>query len=219
VNVLFPRLVIVPPRLDAAFLGRKLLPLGQAKDDPEMPFVAVATGIAASGGLELQRLDALPEGGARRVIAEAETNAAQGPRSWTVAEKSGIFFKKPSLLRAYGDLSVPVKAMTTDGMGIDDLSSDLLLDATFMTQAAKLLRGEDLIAAIPKRGWLLVGLCRPGELHVMVQFRKMAEGIAGRGGRHALTAACFFVRGGELRGISGDGYLSMVTDPANPWNG
>jgi hypothetical protein len=89
---------------------------------------------------------------------------------------------------------------------------------TFMAEAAKLLRGDDLIAAIPKRGWLLVGRCRAGELPVMMQFRQMAEGIGGRGGRHALTAACFSVRGGELRGISGDGYLSLVTDPDNPWN-
>src|SRR5262249_45159210 len=163
-----------------------------------------------------QRREGLGAGDARALIAEAEANAAKGPREWTVAEKSGFIFKKPSLLRAYGDPMVPVKAMTTDGGGIDDLSTELILDAAFMTQAAELLRGEDLIAAIPKRGWLLVGRCVPGELPVMIRFRQMAEGIAGRGGRHALTSACFFVRDGVLRGVSGDGYLSLVTSEENP---
>jgi hypothetical protein len=218
--IVFPRLVVTPPSPKlggSTYLSRKLVPIGGA-DDPEIPRVAVATGMAAGGGLELQRLEGLTAGDARRLIAEAEANSAQGPRTWTVAEKSGIFFKKPSLLRAYGDPGVPVQAMSTEGGGIDDLSAELVLDAAFMAQAAELLRGEDLIAAIPKRGWLLVGRCQPGELPVMMRFRQMAEGIAGRGGRHAITAACFFVRGGALRGVSGDGYLSMVTDPQNPWN-
>jgi hypothetical protein len=215
-SIRFPRLVIAPPRL-GPYLSRKLVPIG-SKDDPEVPLVAVATGLAEGGGLELQRLDGLVAGDARRLIAEAEANAAEGVRTWSVAEKSGFLFKKPSLLRGMGDPAGPVQAMATDGGGIDDLSSDFLLDARFMAQAAELLRGDDLIAAIPKRGWLLVGRCQPGELPVMLRFRQMAEGIAGRGGKHALTAACFFVRGGELRGVSGDGYLSMITGPADPWN-
>src|SRR5262245_58728938 len=126
-GILFPRLVVARPRLDEDFLSRKLVPIGH-DDDPEIPRVAVATGMAEGGGLELARREGLTAGDARRLIAEAEANSAKGPRSWTVAEKSGFIFKKPSLLRAYGDLGIPVREMATDGGGVDDLSSDLVLD-------------------------------------------------------------------------------------------
>lgn len=213
----FPRLVIASPRLDSrAFLCRKLAPVG-GPDDPEIPRVAVATAIAA-GGLELVRKEGLTADDARQMVAHAERNVTAGPREWTVAEKSGLLFKKPSLLRACGEAMVPIEAMSTEGGGIDDLSTDLLLDRAFMSQACDLLKSAQLIAAIPKRGWLLVGRGAPGEFPVMLRFRAMAEGILGRGGKHGITAACFFVRGGELHGVSGNGYLSLITQTDNPWN-
>lgn len=217
-SVVFPRLVLVPPSTDGAtYLVRKLVPNAK-QDDPEIAKVAVATGFAAGGGLELAKKDGLSSGDARGLVATATTNLAQGPREWTVAEKSGLIFKKPSLLRAHGDTSVPIGPMTTDGGGIDDLSSDLLLDEAFMGKACDLLGSAELIAAVPKRGWLMVGKCAPGQFPVMIKFGQIAEGIASRGGRHALATACFFVKSGKLHGISGNGYLSLITGTDNPWN-
>lgn len=214
----FPRLVVVPPSTDRTrFLLRRFYP--EASDtDPDHPKVAVATGFAPSGGLALQELAGLSDGDAKAIIATATTNVAQGPRDWQVAEKAGFIFKKPSLLRGMGDAMVPVATMATEGGGIDDLASDLILDETFMAKASDLLGGADLIAAVPKRGWLLVGKCAPGQLPVMLKFTQIAEGVAGRGGRDALTTNCYFVNGGKVKGVSGKGYLSLLSSHDNPWN-
>ena len=199
------------------YLVRRFYP-GSSDDDPTHPKVAIATGFAASGGLELQTLAGLAGTDAAALVSRATANTSQGPRKWNVEQKSGLLFKKPSLLRAYGDMAVSVRAMETDGGGVDDLSSDLILDEAFVAEACKLLRGVDLIAAIPKRGWLMVAKGSPGELPVMLRFGELAKGMAGRGGRHALTVNCYFLRDGALRGVSGDGYVSLLTVRDNAWN-
>jgi len=217
-SVAFPRLAVVSPSTDrTVYLVRKLVPNAK-EDDLEIPKVAVAMGFAAGGGLELAKLAGLSGGDARGLVATATANLAKGPREWSVIEKSGLIFKKPSMLRAIGDTGVPVTSMSTDGMGVDDLSSDLLLDQTFMARACEMLGGAELIAAVPKRGWLVVGRCSPGQFPVMLKFEQLAEGIASRAGSHALATACFFVLAGKLHGISGKGYVSLVTRTENPWN-
>ncbi|MBA3539118.1 MAG: hypothetical protein H0T79_05785 [Deltaproteobacteria bacterium] len=210
--------MVVPPATDRTkFLLRRFYP--QASDtDPDHPKVAVATGYAPSGGLTLQELDGLSAGDAKAIVATATTNLGKGPRAWQVSEKAGFIFKKPSLLRGMGDMSGPVTTMSTEGGGIDDLASDLILDEGFMARAGDELGATELIAAIPKRGWLLVGKCTPGQLPVMMKFTQIAEGIAGRGGRDALTTNCYFVSLGKVKGVSGKGYLSLLTSHDNPWN-
>jgi hypothetical protein len=214
----FPRLVVVPPATDRTkYLLRRFYP--QASDtDESHPKVAVATGYAESGGLTLQALAGLTPGDARAQVATATTNVTVGPRKWDVIEKSGFIFKKPSKLRGMGDAMVPVRSMSTEGGGIDDLASDLILDATFLRQAAQLLGAPDLIAAIPKRGWLVVGKCLPGEVPVMLEFGQLASGIASRGGGDALTSNCYFIKDGRLAGVSGTNFLSLLTDHDSPWN-
>jgi hypothetical protein len=214
----FPRLVVVPPQTDRTkYLVRRFYP--QAKDDDEShPKVAVATGFATTGGLELAPLAGLTAGDAKALVTQATAHGLTGPREWQVSEKSGFIFKKPSLLRGMGDGSQPLPAAATDGGGFDDLASDLVLDEAFMAKAGDLLGSPDLIATIPKRGWLMVGRCQPGQLPVMMKFAAIAEGIAGRGGRHALTKNCYFFQQGQLHGVSGSGYISLLTNPANPWN-
>jgi len=214
----FPRLVVVPPSTDrATYLVRRFYP--QPGDDKSgHPLIAVATGFAAGGGLELQKLAGLTPGDARSIVATATRHVADGPRDWMVSEKAGLIFKKPSLLRGMGDTTVPATTMATDGMGLDDLSTDLILDEMFMQKAGELLGGQELIAAIPKRGWLMVGRCQPGQLPVMIKFGQIADGICERGGRHALTKNCYFIKTGKLHGVSGQGYLSLITSRDDAWN-
>ena len=217
----FPRLTIVPATTDrSTVLLRRFYP--QATDEStEHPKVAVATGFAESGGLTLQSLAGLAQGDARAIAETATANTKAGPRTWSVAEKSGFIFKKPSLLRGMGDSSVPIRTMTTGTMGLDDLSSDLILDEAFMATASQQLGATDLIAAIPKRGWLMVARCKPGELPVMMKFTQIADGIASRGGEYALTTACYFLANGKVVGVSGaSGYVSLLPHdqaPA-PWS-
>src|SRR5439155_8999817 len=113
----FPRLVIVPPSTDrSTYLVRRFYP--QAKDDDtEHPRVAIATGFAVSGGLELAKLAGLAAGDARALIDQATANVKQGERRWDVSEKSGLLFKKPSLLRGMGEVGISVSVMATDGGG------------------------------------------------------------------------------------------------------
>lgn len=215
----FPRLTLVPASIDRTkFLVRRFYP--QASDgDAAHPKVAVATGFAPEGGLALQELAGLSAGDAKALVARASANATQGPREWQVAEQSGfLMFKKPSLLRGMGDSMVPVTTMSTEGGGIDDLASDLILDEGFMATASTLLGSDQLIAVVPKRGWLMVGRCMPGELPVMMKFAQMAEGIAGRGGRHALGTCGYFLAGGKVVGVSGKDFVSLLTNHDNPWN-
>ena len=127
-------------------------------------------------------------------------------------------FKKPSILRAIGDASVPIGPMTTEPFGVDDLSTDLILDAPFMAKASALLGSNDLIAVIPKRGWLTVGRCQPGEIPVMDRFAKTAAGIASRAGRSALTTNCYFMQNGVVHGITDGSYVSLLTNQTYRWN-
>lgn len=215
--VQFPRLVVVPNPGDHSPILRRPFYADAASDEVH-PVVAVATGFAAKG-LALQTLEGLSGGDARAIVERARKNLASGTRSWQVAEKSGFIFKKPRLLRGMGDPTVSPTAMATDGGGIDDLASDLVLDPSFMLEAGAMLGSSELIAAIPKRGWLMVGKCVPGNVPVMVEFNKIAQGIASRGGTHTLTPNCYFVRGGNLVGVSGEGFFSLLSsDATTSWN-
>ncbi len=195
-------------------------PIGgpRAADDPDRPWVAIATGRRDRGFALAERS---PEAGA--LVERATANLVACPHQWSVSATRGIlFWKRPSLLRAYGDKMVPVPEMATDGRGIDDFSSDLVLRSDVMEQAAAMLCASSMFVVIPKRGWLMVGAGDPGDMRAMIPMHQMADGIAKDGGRDTITRRVLFYRGGALFGWStlsnGQGSLTVtVRDDADPW--
>jgi hypothetical protein len=195
-------------------------PIGGARDadEPDRPWVAIATGRISGGFVVAERG---PE--ARSLIERATEKLAACPAEWSVSATRGVlFWKRPSLLRAYGDKMVPVREMATEGSGIDDFSSDLVLRADVMEQAAEMLRATSLLVGIPKRGWLLVGAGEPGDFGSMLPMHQAIDGIAERGGRDAISRRLFFYRGGTLfgwstMGAAGGSLTVTVREDADPW--
>ena len=220
VDTLFPRpILLARDQLDPArHLSR---PIGGPRDDdePGRPWVAIAVGRRDGAFVLAERGPT-----ARALLEQADANLARCPHTWSVSATRGVlFWKKPSLLRAYGDLGVPAREMATDGAGIDDLSSDLVLRPDVMDEAATLLRAPSLFVAIPKRGWLLVGAGEPGDLARMLPMHQIIDGLVDRAGRHAISRRLFFYRGGTLFGWStlsgGSGSLTVtIQDDADRWN-
>jgi hypothetical protein len=223
-RVSFPRLVVLSQHeIDpATHVSRPLL--GQrAGSEPDRPWIAVATA-HANGGFVLAERAGLTGGDTRELVDRATATLAMCPHTWTVVESRGfLVWKRPGLLRAYGDTLVPVPEMATEGGGVDDLSSDLVLRADVMEAAATLLRSSSMFVAIPKRGWLMVSAGRPGEMPKMQTMHQIADGIAGRGGRHVVSKLVLFYEGAKLTGWSslsdGAGELSLtVSTDADPWD-
>jgi hypothetical protein len=193
-------------------------PIAGPRASKDRPWVSIATGRQDGAFVLAGRSD-----GARRLIDDATANLATCASKWTVAETRGaLFWKRPSLLRAYGEMMVSPIEMQTEGGGIDDLSSDLVLRADVMAEAATMLRARTLFVVIPKRGWLLVGAGEPGDLLAMEPLRQAADGIAGRAGRDAISRNVFFFQGGALIGeatFSGrGGSISLrLGDEPDPW--
>lgn len=209
--MLFPRLVLLAPRsidLDAV-VCRPLLGQRSRFKGGDVPAVAVATG-RANGRFELAQSAGLAAGARSALVEQARANTANTPCQWTVAEERGfLWWKRPSMLRAHGDLGVDVIEMTTGEMGVDDLSSDLLLVPAAMRAAAQVLGAGTLIAAVPKRGWLLVGAGAPGEIFKSAPLLDAAGGIASRGGSHAIAgSSVFFVEDGVVVGVESRGASS-----------
>lgn len=202
----YPRLVVLPDeRVDPArHVCRPIGGLRRAKD-PGRPWVAVATGRTDDGFVLAERSAA-----SRDFVARATANLAGCRHQWTVvAERGFLFWKRPDILRAYGEASA-----------VDDFSSDLLLRADVMEAAATTLQSRALYAVIPKRGWLIVRAGEPGDLGRMIPLHEMADGIAGRAGRDAITRLLFFYDGPQLIGwndhAAGVATLGVEED-SEPW--
>jgi hypothetical protein len=220
--VKIPRLVIHPPTLNAPedYVCRPLVGGWQSRD-ADMPWVAVAEA-HEDGSFRLARRAGRDRAGVQALVAAARQNTLASPASWAVVEQRGLlWWKKPSMLRAIGDLSVSPSRMATEGGGVDDLSSDVLLDGSTLANAAEQLGTTALIAIVPKRGWLLVARGTPGDIQAAQPLHQAADGIAGRAGAHALSRAVFFLKDGDLVGISvsrgNDGYISLMRADEEHW--
>ncbi len=217
--ILFPRPVLLHrDRIDPAV--HVCRPIGGARDanEPDRPWIAIATG-RRDGAFTI----AARSPDARSLIDRATESLATCPHEWSVMATRGfLFWKRPSLLRAYGEKGVPVQEMATDGGGIDDLSSDLVLRADVMERAAETLRSTSLLVVVPKRGWLVVGAGEPGDFGAMLPMHQMVDGIADRGGKDAISRRVFFYRGPALVGWStmgaGGGSMTVtIRDDSDPW--
>lgn len=192
---------------------------GHVNDDSVC--VAVATG-REGGDFTYAQRDGRDPAELKLLIDEARNATLDTPSSWTVAEESGFWiFKKPSLLRAYGDLGVSPIEMETDGGGIDDLSTDLLLKPSAWGEATEKL-GSDLAVVVPKRGWLMVAVGTPGNIHATTKLFELGKGIASRGGRHAITGSTvIFMSGGLPSGVevrsATEGYISLMKPDPQSW--
>ncbi len=218
-SLLFPRLVILPLRqLDwRRQLCRPLVGVAEAP----YPHVAVVRGMEGNDFLVVNRSGDRKSD--ERKIADARANTRAQTWSWQVAQESGIlFWKKPSLLRGMGDPRVPLPQMATDGGGIDDLATELLLIPDAMAEAARTLRTETLFCIVPKRGWLMVSRGEVGNPFAAQSMHDAASGIASRGGRSAIGAGAVLIwQGGKLIGVDGrdgtSGYISMQGEDEATW--
>lgn len=219
-SIAFPRLVVLAQaHVDyARDLSRPLVGVKQSK----YPHVAVAT------GLQEKSFVLAPRSGNRAtdeaLIAEARANVRAQKWSWDVTETGGfLFWKKPSMLRGVGDPSVPVIEMSTDGGGIDDLATELLLIPEAMAEASRLLGSGTLFCVVPKRGWLLVSRGEIGNPFAAQNMHAATSGIASRGGNSAIAGDVVLLwKDGQLVGVDGrdgsSGYISMQgEDEANWW--
>ena len=80
-----------------------------------------------------------------------------------------------------------------------------------------------MIATIPKRGWLVLSAGKPGEMPKMMAVHQVADGVFGRAApEDALTDTVFFLKAGELAGISkfkdNSGSLSLMSADDNAWS-
>jgi PadR family transcriptional regulator PadR len=80
-----------------------------------------------------------------------------------------------------------------------------------------------MIAVVPKRGWLVVGPGKPGELPRMMAMHRLAIGVFDRAAPHdALTETAFFVAAGTIIGTStfgaSGGGIALRQVDENAWN-
>ncbi len=218
-SIAFPRLVVLAhSHIDyERDLCRPLVGVKKARN----PHVAVAT------GMRDRSFVLAPRSGDRAadeaLIAQATGAVRAQTWSFTVAEMGGfLFWKKPSMLRGMGDPSVPVAQMTTDGGGIDDLATELLLIPEAMAEASRQLRSDVLFCVVPKRGWLLVSRGEVGNPFAAENMHAGASGIASRGGASAIAGDVVLLwSGGKLIGVDGrdgrGGYISMQGEDESTW--
>ncbi len=214
----FPRLMIVAPgAVDyAQHLCRPLVGVKRAKN----PHVAVVTAMEGKRFVFAPRSSRAAD---EALIAEATANVRKQTWSWSVAEQSGIlFWKRPSMLRGMGDPMVPVAQMSTDGGGIDDLATELVLIPDAMSEASEKLGSSVLFVALPKRGWLLVTRGEIGNPFAAQNLHQAAEGIASRGGSSAISGSIVVLwQSGRLVGVDGrdgsSGYISMQGEDESTW--
>lgn len=217
-SLTFPRLVVLAKKqVDyGRDLCRPLVGVKQSKN----PHVAVATGMDGKRFVLAQRSDRATD---QALIAQAAANVRAQKWSWQVAEMGGfLFWKKPSMLRGMGDPMVPIAQMTTDGGGIDDLATEVLLIPDAMAEAAKTLGSQTLFCIVPKRGWLMVTRGEVGNPFAAENLHASASGIASRGGSSAVAGDVVLIwQSGKLTGVDGrdgtSGYISMQGEDESTW--
>jgi hypothetical protein len=221
-SIRFPRLVLVSAAVGNApeLVSRPIV--GPRSNKEHLPWVAVAAGRVDGRLVLARRADHAP--GQVPVLVDNATRALEStPCEWKVTDRRGfLWFKRPTRARAYGDLMVSPATHQTDGTGIDDYSSDLLLCATAMRAAVGVFGARALTAVVPKRGWLFVGPGQPGEIVRALLLLQLAAGVLERAGRDGISRMAFFLENGELTGIqdhapSGEGYLSLLKPDSGAW--
>lgn len=199
-----------------AYLCRPLIGSREGRP-PGVPWVALATG-HTDGRYDLVPVD-VDASVARKHLADAESHAAGSQVEWQVTEQSGfLFWKRPSQVRAIASRE---PGETPDVM--DDLSAELILSPPILAGASEALGATELIAVVPKRGWLLVIAGAAGDFPKMMQMNQIAIGVHGRAGADAISPYAFFVRDGQLVGANvledGGGYMHLTSPDEVDWNG
>lgn len=217
-NLTFPRLAILS-HTQVDYSNQLCRPLVGVKGSRN-PHVAVVTGISDRCFAVAPRSGRAQD---EALIAQATATTRSQKWSWTVAEESGIlFWKKPSMLRGMGDPMLPIRELETDGGGIDDLPTELLLIPAAMAEAHQTLRSSTLFCIVPKRGWLLVTRGEVGNPFAAENLHQAAAGIASRGGRSAIAGdVVLIMQDGKLTGVDGrdkgSGYISMQGENEANW--
>jgi hypothetical protein len=215
----FPRhVVLAKAQVDyARHLSRPLVGVKGSKN----PHVAIATGMDGKHFVLATRTG--DRGAEQALIARASETTRAQKWSWQVAESAGLlFWKKPSMLRGMGDSTVPVAQMSTDGGGLDDLATELLLIPDAMEEASTMLRSDVLFCIVPKRGWLLVSRGEVGNPFAAQNMHSAASGIASRGGTSAIAGDIVLIwQSGKLTGVDGrngtKGYISLQGEDESTW--
>lgn len=195
----------------ANYLCRPLLGT-RANREPDMPWVAVATGVL-DGRFDLVQRGHVPS--AREFIQEAQNHLQSQSVTWQVTEKGGLFHQKPEVVRAVLMQQTP----TPDPM--DDLSSEQILNSAAMTEAAGTLHADQLVAIIPKRGWLLVRAGSPSDWTARKYMLDAAAGVFSRAGGQAISPYVFHWQAGQIVGyevIEGtSGHMSLQQAQEEEW--
>lgn len=223
------RFVIMPPTWDLAetHLARSL---SRGKKG-ESAWVAVAR--VNNGELEFQPREGLRPKAIAALVAEAQAHLDRQKTTWSVAEMtSGIFgfFKKPSMVTPTGGLDTELLGLSTAGpprygltmkiAGVvvaDDYAPERVLSPPALAEAHRLLGTSSVIAAMPKRGMMLVGRGQPGEFPAMVRMNQAAKEIHDRAGEAAVCDYGLFIQDGRIIGVNGQGYLSLFPEDMDPW--
>lgn len=190
-------------------------PLIGTRGGDNIPWVSVAR----SSGYKQFELVKRDDPAAFDVVAQATAHSAAAAPTWNVVAQGGfLFWKRPTMVRPINAAAAGVRPNP-----MDDLSSELLLSPAAIAAASAQLRSTDLIAAIPKRGWLVLSAGKPGEFPKMQAVHQVADGVFGRAEpADALTDTVFFVNGNGLAGISKlsatGGSLSLMTADDNAWS-
>ena len=215
----FPRLVVLAAD-QVDFASHVSRPIVGPRGTKDGPFVAVATGHDGKSFVLAPRTDKRSD---EALVARATATTQAQTWSWSVAETSGfLFWKSPSLLRGMGDPLVPVPQMATDGGGIDDLATELLLIPAAMEEASRLLGAAEIYAVVPKRGWLLVARGQGGMPLAPQTLHQAARGIAERAGRSIITGnVALVIKQGHLAGADrregNKGSLSLQGADESAW--
>ena len=184
---------------------------------PHIPWVSVARS-TRFGEFALVRRDGLDGAGARALVDEAQAWLDANQRQWQVVERRGfLFWKRPGMIRP---INTSASGLTPDPM--DDLSAEQILSPRAMyLDAIGALGTTELIATVPKRGWLLLMPGIHGDLLQANHAHRAASGVFQRAGADALSDTAFFLRAGELIGVgvqdARGGYFSLMKPEPAAW--
>ncbi len=194
--------------------------IGPRHEKTGVPWVSIARS-KAYGEFALVRRDEVDHDAARALVAEAQTWIAGNQRQWQVIEQRGfLVWKKPSMVRVINPSSPA--GLTKNPM--DDLACEQIVALEAMLEASDRLNTLDLAVAIPKRGWLVAGIARPGELLKVQPLHDIASGVHSRAAPEDAIdgTTVYFLKAGSLIGRSVNdgrtGYVSLSQVDETAWN-
>lgn len=117
---------------------------------------------------------------------------------------------------------VSATEMATEGGGVDDLSTDVLLNPAALQEATKTLNADCIGIVVPKRGWLLAAPASPGDIAASGRLFEMSGGVASRAGEHAVSGSVvLFCNASGLSGVEvregSSGYVSLMRPDEDTW--